>query len=168
MNISISDLKTERQWRSVTGCNEERFKNLLNLFEREHLRIFGKTLADRRADSPKESAVENEEDLLLLTLVGLKSGMTSDMLGFMVGMDGSSAFRNKDLGISILKSMLCERGFSPARTFESVEEFEKYFQEYDTLIIDGEEQPIQRPSEEDSQKDNYSGKKKDILWKQRL
>lgn len=163
MNISINDLKTERQWRSATGYNEARFKNLLNLFEIEHLRIFGKPLADRRADSPKESAVETEEDLLLLTLVGLKSGMTSDLLGLMVGMDGSSAFRNKDLGLSILKSMLCARGFSPARTFESVEEFEQYFQEYDTLIIDGEEQPIQRPLDEDSQKDNYSGKKKDIL-----
>ena len=86
--------------------------------------------------------------------------MTHDLLGLMVGMDGSSAFRNKDLGISILKSMLCQRGFSPARAFESVEEFEEYFREYDTLIIDGEEQSIQRPSEEDSQKENYSGKKK--------
>ena len=156
MNISINDLKTDRQWRSATGYNKERFVNLLNLFQREHLRTFGKTLADRRDESPKESAVETEEDLLLLTLVGLKSGMTHDMLGLMVGMDGSSAFRNKDLGISILKSMLCERGFSPARTFESVDEFEKYFQEYHTIIIDVEEQPIQRPLDEDSQKDNYS------------
>ena len=163
MNISINDLNTERQWRSATGYNEERFKNLLNLFEREHLRVFGKTLADRRVDSPKESAVESEQDLLLLTLIGLKCGLTSDVLGLMVGMDGSSAFRNKNLGISILKSMLCERGFAPARTFETVDEFEKYFQEYHTIIIDGEEQPIQRPLEEDSQKDNYSGKKKGIL-----
>lgn len=45
-------------------------------------------------------------------------------------------------------------------TFESVPEFEDFFRKYDTLIIDGTEHPIQRPSEEDSQKDNYSGKKK--------
>ena len=160
MNISIKDLKTDRQWRSATGYNKKRFTNLLNLFEREHLRIFGKTLSDRRSDSPKESAVETEEYLLFLTLLGLKSNLTHDLLGLMVGMDGSSAFRNKDLGISILKSMLYQRGFSPARAFESVEEFEEYFREYDTLIIDGEEQSIQRPSEEDSQKENYSGKKK--------
>lgn len=162
MNISTDDLKTERQWRSATGYNKERFANLLNLFEREYLDTFGKTLAESRADSPKESVIETEEDLLLLTLLGLKSGLTSDILGLMLGMDGSSAFRNKNMGITILQSMLCKRGFSPARTFESIEEFEEYFQEYQTLIIDGEEQPIQRPSDEDTQRENYSGKKKDI------
>lgn len=52
--------------------------------------------------------------------------------------------------------MLCKRGLTPARTFETVEEFEEYPQEYETLIIDGEEQPIQRPSDEDSQRDNFS------------
>lgn len=160
MNISINDLKTERQWRSATGYNKQRFTNLLNLFERQYLVTFGRTLTERRADSPKESVVETEEDLLLLTLLGLKSGLTSDLLGLMTGMDGSSAFRNRDTGLSILQSMLSGRGFTPVREFKSVEEFEKYFQEYETLLIDGEEQPIQRPLDEDSQIDHFSGKKK--------
>lgn len=33
MNISIEDLKTERQWRSATEYDKERFTNLLKLFE---------------------------------------------------------------------------------------------------------------------------------------
>jgi hypothetical protein len=37
-----------------------------------------------------------------------------------------------------------------------VAEIEEYFRKYDTLIIDGTEQRIERPSDEDSQKDNYS------------
>lgn len=156
MNISINDLKTERQWRSATGYDKQRFTNLLNLFEREYLVTFGRTLAERRADSPKESVIETEEDLLLLTLLGLKSGLTSDLLGLMTGMDGSSAFRNRDTGLSILQSMLSVRGFTPVREFKSVEEFEEYFQEYETLLIDGEEQPIQRPLDEDSQIDHFS------------
>ncbi len=86
--------------------------------------------------------------------------MTYDLLGFVTGMDASNAKRNQDTGISILMSMLSDNGYSPMRTFESVAEYENFFREYDTIIIDGEEQPIQRPSEEDSQKDNYSGKKK--------
>lgn len=167
MNISIKDLKTERQWRSATGFDKERFINLLKNFEREYFDTFGKTLAESRTDSPKESVVETEADLLLLTLLGLKSGLTNDLLGLMVGMDGSSAFRNKDSGMIILQSMLCKRGLLPARTFETVEEFEQYFQEYETLIIDGEEQPIQRPSDEDSQRDNFSGKKKGTTSRQR-
>lgn len=167
MNISTKDLKTERQWRSATGYDEARFINLLNLFKQEHLKTFGKTLTESRDDSPKESVIETEEDLLFLTLLGLKSGLTSDLLGLMVGMDGSSAFRNKNIGINLLKSMLCEGGFSPARTFGSVEEFERYFQQYETLLVDGEEQPIQRPLDEDSQKDHFSGKKKGTSLRQR-
>ena len=77
-------------------------------------------------------------------------------------MDTSNAKRQQDKGITILKSMLIDKGYAPARSFGSVEEFEEYFRQYDTLIIDGEEQPIQRPSNEDSQKENYSGKKKGI------
>ncbi|WP_373511368.1 hypothetical protein [Persicitalea sp.] len=65
--------------------------------------------------------------------------------------------------MSVLISMLSKNGYAPKRSFESVAEFEDFFREYDTLIIDGSEQPIQRPSEEDSQKDNYSGKKKGTL-----
>ena len=160
MNISINDLKTERQWRSATGYNKQRFTNLLNLFERQYLVTFGRTLAESRADSPKESVVETEEDLLLLTLLGLKSGLTSDLLGLMTGVDGSSAFRNRGTGLSVLQSMFNGRGFAPVREFKSVEKFEEYFQEYETLLIDGEEQPIQRPLDEDSQIDHFSGKKK--------
>ena len=167
MNISTNDLKTERQWRSATGYNKQRFTNLLNLFKRQYLIIFGKNLAERRADSPKESVVETEEDLLLLTLLGLKSGLTSDLLGLMTGMDGSSAFRNRDTGLSILQSMLNGRGFTPVREFKSVEDFEEHFKEYETLLIDGEEQPIQRPLDEDSQRDHFSGKKKGTSLKRR-
>lgn len=58
--------------------------------------------------------------------------------------------------------MLSAKKYAPARSFDSVAEFEEYFRKYDTLIIDGTEQRIQRPSKKDSQIDNYSGKKKDI------
>ena len=160
MKLSIKDLKTERHWRSSTGYKEIQFKNLLTLFERTYFEMFGKTLPQKKADGPKESVINTIEELLLFTLFSLKSGLTYDLLGFVTGMDGSTAKRNQDLGISILKSMLYEYGFAPVRSFENVEEFEEYFQKYHTLIIDGQEQPIQRPSEEDSQKDNYSGKKK--------
>ena len=56
--------------------------------------------------------------------------------------------------------MLSEQKFAPARSFSSVDEFEKCFHQYDTLIIDATQQPIQRPLDEYEQKANYSGKKK--------
>jgi|AntAceMinimDraft_11_1070367.scaffolds.fasta_scaffold171484_1 chromosomal replication initiation ATPase DnaA len=52
--------------------------------------------------------------------------------------------------------MLYTKNYAPARSFDSVAEFEEYFRKYDMLIIDGTEQRIERPSDEDSQKDNYS------------
>lgn len=160
MNISTTSLTTGRKWRSATGYDENRFRKLLSSFEIAYYEKFGKTLLERKADGPKESVIKSAEELLLFTLFSLKSGLTYDLLGFVTGMDASNAKRNQDLGINILKSMLYARGFAPARSFNNVAEFEQHFREYDTLIIDGEEQPIQRPSEEDSQKDNYSGKKK--------
>lgn len=163
MNISTKDLTTERKWRSATGYDKERFGKLLSLFEKAYVLKFGKTILERKADGPKESVIKSAEELLLFTLFSLKSGLTYDLLGFVTGMDASNAKRNQDTGISILMSMLSDNGYAPMRTFESVVEFEAFFREYDTIIVDGQEQPIQRPSEEDSQKDNYSGKKKDTL-----
>lgn len=163
MNITTKDLTTERKWRSATGYDQKRFSKLLSLFEETYFLKFGKTILERKADGPKESVIKSAEELLLFTLFSFKSGLTYDLLGFVTGMDASNAKRNQDTGISILMSMLSNSGYAPMRTFESVAEFENFFREYDTIIIDGQEQPIQRPSEEDSQKDNYSGKKKDIL-----
>ena len=162
MKISIKDLTTERKWRSATGYDEEKFRKLLAIFEEAHLKLFGKTVNERESESPKESAIKTAEDLLLFTLFSLKCGLTYDLLGLVLGMDTSNAKRQQDKGITILKSMLIDKEYAPARSFGSVEEFEEYFRQYDTLIIDGEEQPIQRPSNEDSQKENYSGKKKGI------
>ncbi len=60
-------------------------------------------------------------------------------------------------------SMLSDNGYAPMRTFKSVAEFGDFFREYDTIIIDSQDQPIQRSLQEDSQRDNYSGKKKGML-----
>ena len=160
MKISTKDLTTERKWRSATGYDEYKVRKLLSIFEETHLKMYCKTVPERESESPKDSVIKTAEDLLLFTLFSLKCGLTYDLLGLVVGMDSSNAKRNQDKGITILKSMLKDKGYAPVRAFESVQEFEEYFRQYDTLIIDGEEQPIQRPSNEDSQKENYSGKKK--------
>ena len=161
MKISINDLKNERQWRSSTGYDEKRFRKLLTLFEQSYLKLFGKTLPERQSEGPKKSAITSIDDLLFFTLFSLKSGLTYDLLGLVAGMDGATAKRNQDIGITILKSMLSDHHFAPSRSFDTVTEFENYFRKYDTLIIDATEQPIQRPGDEYEQKNNYSGKKKD-------
>lgn len=79
-------------------------------------------------------------------------------------MDGSNAHRNQKTGIEILSVTLRKLGHEPKREFMSTDEFIDYFsgRHIDTLVIDATEQRIQRPSDNNVQKDSYSGKKKPI------
>jgi hypothetical protein len=94
--------------------------------------------------------------------MSLKSGLTYDLLGLLCGMDASNAQRNQDTGLRVLQQTLKLTGDLPKRNFLNVEEFEAYFANTDTLIIDATEQRTVRPSEPTEQKSHYSGKKKDI------
>lgn len=160
MKISIRDLKTDRQWRSSTGYDEKRFSGLLVFFERKYQEIFGEKIEDIKARSPKQSAIKNCEELLFFTLFSLKSGLTYDVLGLVTGMDGATAKRNQEVGILVLKAVFEETGDAPKREFRTVKEFESFFEQDETLIIDGTEQYIERPQNKNKQKQNYSGKKK--------
>jgi len=165
MNLKTEDLKNERQWRSATGYPEEKFTELLKLFTEAYKEVKGDTLENIKAKSPKESKINSCEDLLFLTLFSLKSGLTYDLLGVVTGMDTSTAMRNFELGIEVLKKALSDNGHAPKRAFLNVKEFREYFKKGNSLIIDGTEQLIQRPKE--GQKDFYSGKKRAIRSKQR-
>lgn len=160
MKLSICDLKTERQWRSATGFTDAKFRVLLAAFEQAYLKTQGESLEAKQAKSPGRSSLKSCEELLLFTLFSLKAGLTYDNLGFVSGMDGSNAKRNQALGVGVLKEALQDGGFAPRREFESVEAFQAYFAEVDSLILDGTEQRIERPQNPVSQKENYSGKKK--------
>lgn len=162
MKISVSELSTARKWRSATGLTKEKFEQLLTHFKRVYARLFEADMTVRGALTPYDVAIRTEEELLLFTLFSFKSGLTYDLLGLVSGMDGSNAKRNQDLGIQVLKETLVETGHAPKREFATVAEFEAYFKEYDTLLLDGTEQRRQRPSDNDVQKDHYSGKKKRI------
>jgi hypothetical protein len=163
MKIVTSDLKSERQWRAATGMNKERFYILLMGFEQSYLLEYGQQLSDRLVKNKRGYCIHNEEELLLFTLISLKSGLTYDLLGLMCGMDMSNVQRNQETGLRVLQHTLKLTGDLPKRNFMNLDEFEAYFSGEDTLIIDATEQRIVRPSELTEQKNNYSGKKKDIL-----
>ena len=160
MKITTSDLKTERQWRSATGLDKERFYKLLEGFEKSYLADYGQPLAERLVKNKKGYCIHNEEELLLFTLISLKSGLTYDLLGLMCGMDASNVQRNQEIGLRVLQQTLKLTGDLPKRNFLDLEEFEAYFSDTDTLIIDATEQRIVRPSDLTEQKNHYSGKKK--------
>jgi hypothetical protein len=78
-------------------------------------------------------------------------------------MDASNVQRNQEIGLRLLQQTLKLTGDLPKRNFLDLEEFEAYFSDTDTLIMDATEQRIVRPSDLTEQKNHYSGKKKSIL-----
>ena len=160
MRFNTSDLKTERQWRAATGYDKSRFEKLLAIFKESYLALFGQTVADRQAEIEVTPSLPSEEALLLFTLFSLKTGLTYDNLGLVCGMDASNAKRNQQLGILVLEHALTTAGQMPKREFKDAAEFAEYMKNEAELILDGTEQRMQRPGDNEVQKDHYSGKKK--------
>lgn len=75
-------------------------------------------------------------------------------------MDAANAKRNQALGLAVLKHALAEANGLPKREFKDAAEFADYLKNEDVIIVDGTEQRTQRPSNDEAQKANYSGKKK--------
>lgn len=151
--------KNEREWRATTGMDERRFLILLSLFESAYIAVHDRRIEYRVADSPEEIRFISYRSLLFFTLFSLKSGLTYDILGFVFKLDVSNAKRNQVLGLEVLKRGLGDAGLLPKREFGSAEEFGAYFSEHKSVILDGTEQRMQRPSDQQEQKAFYSGKK---------
>jgi len=159
VKVHKSDLKTERQWRAATGLDQVRFEQLLELFTKSYFNLFGRSVVDRQSGLEIMPHLTSEEELLLFTLFSLKSGLTYDLLGLVCGMDAANAKRNQELGLRVLEQTLKEADCLPKREFKDAAEFAAYLEKEDTLIFDGTEQRMQRPCDQEVQKDHYSGKK---------
>lgn len=160
MKLAIKELRNERQWRAATGLDEKRFYQLLKLFKVSYVRKYGDKVGARQAEIEVTPSLQSEEELLSFTLFSLKSGLTYDLLGVVCGMDGSNAKRNQELGLTVLKETLAAAGYAPKREFKTAAEFAAYLKKEKTLLLDGTEQRIQRPAQDEAQKACYSGKKR--------
>ena len=96
-------------------------------------------------------------------LFSFKAGVTYDVLGFIFDIDGSSAIRIQNEGLRMLRGILKSMKLYPARKFDTVKDFKNWMKGEKELIIDGQEQAIQRSDNQEVQKKDYSGKKNDIL-----
>jgi len=162
MTNTHQTLRNTRQWKATTGLTKDQFYHLSEKFGEAYEDIFGKTLEVRQGNGTVESAFKTASDLLFFLLFSLKTGLGQDALGFIFGLDGSNVNRRKKLALRIMHVTLTKLGVMPKREFEDIEEFKAYFKEHKSLILDGTEQRIQRPSNQEEQKDFYSGKKNAI------
>ena len=155
--------KNDREWRATTGMDERRFLLLLEIFEPAYVSVHGRRIEYRVADSPEKLTFITYKSLLFFTLFSLKSGLTYDLLGFVFHLDVSNAKRNQSMGLEVLQKALRDADLLPKRLFATAEEFALHFQGHRAVILDGTEQRMQRPGDQEEQKSCYSGKKKRIL-----
>lgn len=163
MKISTKDFRQERTWRASLGLDEKRFYILLSAFKKAYQTLYGQDLAKSLGKYNKDKyIIQNEEDLLIFTLFGLKNALSYDVLGVIFGMAHANAKKNQAKGIKVLAYVLEDLGLLPQREFDNETHFQAYFSQIDQVYIDATEQPIQRPQDSDIQAFFYSGKKKDI------
>lgn len=119
-------------------------------------------LWERQANSTVEAKLKSYEAVVFFLLFSFKNGLSYDSLGLVFDMDGSTAKQNQSSGLVVLRKALIDLGNYPARDFKTAKEFEQAFEGEDILIIDCTEQAMQRPDNQEVQKECYSGKKKSI------
>ena len=159
MSASYKTLTTDRQWKATTGLSKKKFRELTKSFKKTFVSVFGMELSERQSHSSVEAHLKSYQDYLFFILFSLKSGLTYDALGFVFGMSGSNAMKIQREGIQLLSMALTNLEVMPIRVFEDVKAFESNIPEDDIIKIDGTEQPIQRPGNQQDQKSRYSGKK---------
>jgi hypothetical protein len=157
MSLSISQLKTDREWRSSTGLSQDKFINLLGLFTASYYSVYQVDITTHQHNLRKDFAFDSCQDLLFYVLFCLKNPTVYDVRGLIFNLPTATADYNFEKGLVILEKALDTQ--KPARSFESLEAFLLYVKDHPNLTIDVTEVFIQRPQDKNRQKKTYSGKK---------
>jgi len=146
---------------SMTSYTVPEFEALLPSFEEELLKT-KKTLEGkerkRKYSHYSNSPLPSPADQLFFIRVYQKQYPLQSMQGTLFGMSQPKANAWIHFLSPILKSALATLGEVPARSMEAL----SMEGDLQAFLHDGTERPIQRPIEEEQQKEFYSGKKNDI------
>ena len=157
-------LHDDRLMRAMTGLNLRAFNALKPAFSQ----ALSEAEVPRRSDAPRQRApgagrtprLATVEHQLFYILVYFKCYPTFDLAGVLFDLDRSQAHRWMHRLQPVLAQALGREMALPKRKISSMEDFVQAFPGVKRMILDGTERPIQRPSNRERQKQNYSGKKK--------
>ena len=161
-------LNDDRLMKAVTGLSKLEFNKLTESFgdesqnEAQNRYETGVELGNRER-KPGGGRIGNLRSCaakLFFTLFYFKCYPTFDILGFLFDLNRSNANRNIHKLELILEKALGRKMVLPEREISTLEELLEVFPDVRDLLIDGTERPIQRPKDNEKQKENYSGKKK--------
>jgi hypothetical protein len=150
-------------FRSLTGMTVKEFEQMyervvgdIASYEEKRLRRPDR----KRAVGGGASHSLDEGNRLLLALIWLRVYPTYEVLGFIFNLHKSNVSRNLKPILDILsKHLEIEWPDKTERRKKSLNEFMQDFPDV-TVIVDATEQPTYRPTDRDTQKRYYSGKKK--------
>ena len=158
--LNYNNIKDKRQWKSTIGMNESQFNDLTQQFAESYVTVNGVEISEASKRLDRDFLLPGYADCLFFILFQLKNALTYDSLGFLIGTDGSNARRNFEKYLNILDHALIRLGHTPKRSFIDKDDFKNHLPKEADIIIDVTEHSIERPSDNQEQKDNYSGKKK--------
>jgi hypothetical protein len=152
----------DRLLRALTGMNLQAFVRLLIPFDEVYNQVQQQDPKPRQRarGGGRKGQLESIEAKLFFILFYFKCYPTFDLAGILFEVDRSQAHRWVHRLQPILEAALGKKMALPERKLSSLEQFVQRFPEVKEVILDGVERPIQRPSEEETQQLNDSGKKK--------
>jgi len=161
-------LNDDRLLKSVIGLSISEFNKLIRSFGEElqseawDRYETGVALGDRerKPGGGRIGNLTSEAEKLFFTLFYFKCYPTFDLFGFVFGLDRSNANRDIYKFTPILEKVLGRKMVLPERKIHTMAELLEAFPAVKDLFVDGTERPIQRPKDNERQKENYSGKKK--------
>jgi len=159
--MHLSQLKSDRIWRSTIGMSEAKFWAIAPLFEQAYLTHYEVDIATKQKNLKQQFVFQKTEYLLFYVLFCQKNPLVHDVRALIFGMSTATADYNFEKGVIILQKALAV--FQSASSFTTVAEFIAYFRHHPHLTIDVTEVYVQRPKNKARQKEIYSGKKKTYL-----
>jgi len=171
----LSKYRDERYLRADLGVNLLVFNKLFEvlevLYEEKKETDYQKAIASgkrkRKRGGGRKSVLKTIREKLIFILSYLKKYPSYDALSVSFEMGRSTAHKQVQGLLPLLRESLDELTVLPQRVFESVEEFEHFFKEKDIeqLLIDVTERPHFRPQDKDLRDPLYSGKQKAFTMK---
>lgn len=159
--LTYDDVKDKpTTFRAMTSLDKEEFEVLCVVFKEaweDHIKEVG--MEPSKGGRPPQ--LDNAEDRLFFILFYLKTYPLQEVIAHLFGLSQGQANLWIHRLSAVLKEALRRRDCLPARMTEDM--LARLGQEgVQDLTIDGTERRINRPIEDDKQREHYSGKKKRI------
>jgi hypothetical protein len=155
-------LQNDRLMRAMTGLNRKAFEQLLPSFTEayQQKQNQGQQQRQRAPGGGRKATLRTSRDKLFYILLYCKCYPTFDLMSVLFDFDRSCAWDWVHGLMPILEQALGHKQALPERKLRSMEEFLERFPDVKEVILDGTERPVRRPKNSETQKENYSGKKK--------